>query len=117
MATLSVQDLTAAGLNATYNSAGAGDQFTNDGATFLHVKNGSGSSVTVTLTAQKTSIDDSTYGVLTISDATVSVPGSGDRFFGPFPPAVFNDANGKAQISYSATSSVTVAVLRSKKRG
>jgi hypothetical protein len=45
-----------------------------------------------------------------VHTTTVSVPATtGDRVCGPFDPAIFNDANGFVQVTYSAVTSVTVA--------
>lgn len=70
MAALTVQNVARSGLAPSYAAAaGGGDTFTNDGAVFLHVKNGGGSSINVTI--------DSTApaGVgLAQSDVVVAVP-------------------------------------------
>lgn len=111
MATLSRQSVTESGLAPTYSSAaGGGDDFVNRGKEFIHVKNGSGSSITVTVTAQNTDADNNVFGSLTKSDASGAVAAGDDAFFGPFPPAAFN-SSGKASITYSSATSVTVAVL------
>uniref|UniRef100_UPI0036D211B4 hypothetical protein n=2 Tax=Bacteria TaxID=2 RepID=UPI0036D211B4 len=52
MATLGTQAIALAGLNPTYaNAASSGDKCEVGDRNFLHVKNGSASAVTVTLTA------------------------------------------------------------------
>jgi hypothetical protein len=54
MAALTVQNIGEAGLEAAYASAGgSGDTIADDGTqrTFLHVKNGGGSDITVTIAA------------------------------------------------------------------
>lgn len=113
MALLTRQDLVEAGVAASYAAAaGGGDTVDNDGATFLHVKNGGGAPITVTVTAQVASLPTPRYGNLTRANIAVSVPAAGERFVGPFPKAAFNDANGRAAISYSGVTSVTVAALR-----
>lgn len=106
MATLSIQKPTLAGLAPTYAAAaGGGDQFPNDGATILHVKNGSGGALTVTVDSKT----PSNYG--TDVDVTVSVPAAGERMIGPFPKARFDDVNGNVQVTYSGVTSLTVAAL------
>lgn len=108
MAALTVQNVARSGLNPTYGAAaGGGDTFVNDGQVVLHVKNGGGSSINVTV--------DSTAptGVgLAQADAVVAVPNAGERMIGPFPPGAFNDANGAVAVAYSAVTSVTVAAIR-----
>lgn len=113
MADFTVETLAEDVLAATYNTADAGgDSFTNDGRTFIHVKNGDASGITVTVTAQRTSGAVEDMGVLAKSDATGAVAANGDAFFGPFPVRAFNDGAGKAAIGYSAVTSVTVAIIR-----
>ena len=60
MALLTRQKITEAGLTPAYAAAGAGgDTIDNaDGKTYLHVKNGGGSPMTVTITPQQASTDD-----------------------------------------------------------
>jgi hypothetical protein len=108
MATLTVETIVEAGLNATYNAAaGGGDEFVNNGEIVLHVKNANGASARqVTVDAPTTCNRGSTH------DSVVSVPLSSDRFIGPFPTAYYNDADGKCQITYDNAADVTVAVLK-----
>lgn len=107
MATLTVVDVTTAGAAPSFVAcAGGGDQFNNDGHTMVEVKNASGSPITVTFVAQTACNQGS------IHSTTVSVPATtGDRMCGPFDPARYNDANGNCQITYSAVTSLTVAVI------
>lgn len=108
MAALTVQNVARTGLAPTYAAAaGGGDTFVNDGQTFVHVKNGGGSSVNVTVD----STAPATVG-LAQSDVVVAVPASGERMIGPFPPNAFDDVNGSTAIAYSAVTSVTVAAVR-----
>lgn len=111
MATLSVQTISRTGTSPTYASAaGGGDQFQNDGSARLHVKNGGGSPITVTIDSPNTC----SFGASASSahDYVTSVPAGGEKFIGPFSADQFNDPNGMVQISYSAVTSVTVAVIR-----
>lgn len=106
MATLTAQQIVRAGLEATYAAAAAGgDEFVNDGARFVHVKNDDASAKVVTLETQAT-VDG-----LAVTDRTVSVPAGEDRFIGPFPTGTYNDADNKLQITYDDVTSVTIAVL------
>ena len=109
MAVLSLQSITAAGLAATYaTAAGGGDKIPlGAGNVFLHVKNGGGSSITVTITTQA-----NTFKGLTVPDRTVTVANGTDKFIGPIDPALHADINQQASIGYSAVTSVTVAALR-----
>lgn len=114
MAELTVTDISEDGSNVTFASAAAGgDTAANDGRVMLLVDNGSGSSITVTVSEQVSgSVQDSNYGDLAKSDATISVPNGECQPFGPFSPQAFNDSNGDINISYSATASVTVAAFK-----
>lgn len=115
MATLVRQLLGEDGLTATYAAVGvSGDQVTNaDGKTFLHVKNGSGVSVTVTVSEQitGTTVQSPTLGKLTKANATKAIAAGAEAFFGPFAKTGFNDTNANIQITYSAVTTVTIASL------
>lgn len=108
MATLSVQAVGLAGLAPTYAAAtSGGDKVTPTERTFLHVKNGAGAPITVTLTAAATVRGQS------VSNVTVSVPASGERMIGPIAPDLFqNPTDGLAAIGYSSATTVTVAAVR-----
>ncbi|MCW2242260.1 hypothetical protein [Azospirillum canadense] len=114
MATLSVQSISEVGAALTYAAAAAGgDAFPNaDDRTFLHVKNGGGSSVTVTITAQTTTATVPGLGVMTKANRTVAIPAGDDRLIGPFPQKAFNNSSNQVAVGYSAVTSVSVAVVR-----
>tara|TARA_R100001530_G_scaffold126058_1_gene94786 strand:- start:75 stop:419 length:345 start_codon:yes stop_codon:yes gene_type:complete len=112
MAELTVQQITETGGAATYVSAnGEGDTADNNGNMFLHIKNGGGGSITVTITALTTSVDSGVYGDLTKANASIAVASETEAFIGGFAPAAFNDGNGEIAITYSGVSSVTIAAL------
>ena len=112
MAELTVQQITEAGGVATYVSAAAdGDTADNNGNMFLHIKNGSGGSITVTITAVTTSVDSGMYGDLTKANASIAIAGSAEAFIGGFAPAAFNDGNSEIAITYSGVTSLTIAAL------
>lgn len=108
MATLSTQVIALAGINPTYASAGAsGDKVAPSERTFVHVKNGSASPVTVTLTAT------AAVRGQTVTSPTVSVPASGERMIGPLTADLLaGSADGLVAITYSSNTTVTVAALR-----
>ena len=113
MATLTVQEPSEVGAALTYaNAAGGGDVFPNDGKTVLHVKNGGGSSINVTITAQTTAATVPGMGVVAKSNRVVAVPAGEDRMIGPLPTKAFNNSSNQAAVSYSAVTSVTVAPIR-----
>lgn len=108
MATLSTQVVALSGLNPTYAAAaGGGDKCEVGDRNWLHVKNGGGAPVTVTLDAIA-----SVRGQL-VGDLTVSVPAAGERLIGPVSPDLFQgQSDGLCAITYSGVTSVTVASLR-----
>jgi hypothetical protein len=110
VATLSVQDLKRTGLGPTYGAcAGGGDRFAPSKDTFLHVKNASGSPITVTVAATYIPLKDQTE-----SNVSVSVPAGGERMIGPFPYEHFaaTDGSGLADITYSGVTSLTIAAVK-----
>lgn len=112
MATLAREEMTVGGLNATYNSAAAGgDEFANDERTVVHIVNGDASPHTATFTKQKDELQaPDGYGPIALSDLAVVIPAGEDRFI-RVPPAIYNDGNGRVQVTYDAVTSVTVAVI------
>jgi hypothetical protein len=112
MAELTIQQITEAGGSVTYSAAGGdGDTADNGGSTFLHIKNGGESSITATITAKTTSVENSIYGDLTKTNASIAIEPAAEAFIGPFKPAAFNDGNGEITITYSGVTSVTIAAL------
>jgi hypothetical protein len=116
MATLTRQVLGEDGLTASYVAAGvSGDEVANlDGATFLHIKNGGGAPITVTVAEQISgnTVQDTSLGKLTKANATKTIANAAEAFFGPFKKAGFNDIDGNIQITYTAVTSVTIAALK-----
>jgi hypothetical protein len=106
MAELTVQQATSEGIIPTFTAASAeGDVFTNNGKTYIHVKNDGASSIDVTIEAQRLC----NFGEL--HNEVVSVGAGSEKIIGPFNPLQFNDATGKVNISYSDVTNVTVAVI------
>lgn len=111
MANLATQAITRAGLEATFAAAsGGGDTFTPDSDTFLHVKNGSAGSITVTVVTPREVISS-----VATADLAVAVPAGEERELGGFPAEIFADpTDGLADITYSDVTSLTVAVKKVK---
>jgi hypothetical protein len=111
MAVLTKQSINRAGVGPTYAAAaGGGDQVAPSAQTFLHVKNGSGGALTVTVAAVAGAAP---YANLPIGNLAVSVPAGGERMIGPILPAPFADPanSGNAVITYSGVTSLTIAAL------
>lgn len=108
MALLATQQVVRTGLAPSYSAAaGGGDTFNPGPETFLHVKNTSGGSITVTV------VTPGATGGLAIADVSVAVPATtGDRMIGPLPGSLFADATtGLGSITYSGVTNLTVAVI------
>ena len=108
MATLSVQNIPAAGLSPTYSAAsGGGDKLKPGRTTFLHVINGDVSAMVVTIATP------GTVSGLAIADRAVTV-GASDEQMIPVPAELYSDPadSGLASVTYSAVTGVTVAALR-----
>lgn len=107
MAILTVQPAAHAGLTPSYAAAAAGgDQFQPGDDVMLHIKNGSGASITVTVASPQPCSQGVTHNLV------VSVPAAGERMIGPLPAARFaNPTTGLVNITYSAAASVTVAAI------
>jgi hypothetical protein len=104
MAVLVVQSTSLTGLAPAFVAAGAGgDTFANDGATLLHVKNGGGGSIDVTVDSTQQCSHGFDHNVV------VAVPAGGERVIGPFPTRRFGET---ASVSYSGVTTVTVAAVR-----
>lgn len=107
MALLAQQVVALTGLTPTYSAAAGSTTITCGERTFLHVKNANGSSMTVTLTAT------GKVRGQTAADVVVTVPATtGDKMIGPIPAELFAGASdGTCAVTYSSTTSVTVACL------
>ena len=104
---LTVQSMTSAGVEVTFTAANAdGNYFTNDGRTFIWIKNGDESDHNIIIDSP-TSCN---YGFT--HDVTVEVTTGEDRLIGVFDTARFNDSNGRVNVTYSAVTSVTIAVVK-----
>lgn len=107
MATLTVSNVSISGLDIVGVAAAAGgDEWANTGREYILIKNGGGSPITATLDIKAT-VDD-----LAVTDPTVSVAAGATMIVGPFPPGIYNDATtGRAKVTYSAVTSVTVKAI------
>lgn len=110
MAALTTQSPLVTGVAIAYVAAGAGGDTISpsDGKTFIHVKNGGGSSITVTVTA----VGQCSQGFL--HDAVVVIAAGLDRAIGPFDSNRFTNISSQVAVGYSAVTSVTVAAIRTQ---
>lgn len=105
---LTVQTISRSGLAPSYSNGDATNdhQFLNDGKTFVHVKNGGGSSITVTIQTPG-SVDG-----LAVADRDVTVANGAEKMIGPFPTATYNQSGGLVYLDLSADTSVTLAAFK-----
>jgi hypothetical protein len=104
---VSHQQIVPTGLEQTYASAHTdGNKFSNDGHMFLHVKNGAGAPINVTIQTA------ALYEGLAVADVVVAVTNGEERMIGPFPVNIYNQVDGMVYVDYSSVTTITVAVLR-----
>lgn len=113
MALLTRQKIVEAGLTPAFvAAAGGGDTVANaDGKTYLHVKNGGGVSINVTVTAQAVTVEDPHRGTMAKANIVKAVGAGAEAIIGPLKKISFNNASDIVAISYSGVTSVTVAAL------
>jgi hypothetical protein len=120
MATRTPEQSIEAGTQITFHATSSGgDDFANSGKEIILINNASGSAVTVTVEAHldtadvsSTNIEDTSYGTLTKANVAKSCATGQITSIGPFKPAGFNDSSGKVNITYSATTSVTIGFVQ-----
>jgi hypothetical protein len=103
---ITAQKITSAGITPAYEPANVdGNSYRLIAGRCLHVKNGSG--VTVTVTVPTPGTEDG----LAIADRTVAVPAATERLIALGAGRTYKQPGGVAHIDYSAITSVTVAVF------
>lgn len=107
MALNATQQIVNSGLNPSMAAAAAGDEFIPGSNVMLYIFNGSGAGITATVVTTPTVVGQA------VADLAITV-GAGARVLaGPFPQEYFaNPADGRADISWSATTSVTWAAVQ-----
>jgi len=108
MATLTVQQVTLAGVvPTTASAAGGGDKFAPGDNTWFEITNGGGGSITVTFD----NVTPSNYG--SDDNVAVAVAAAATKRFGPFNPNRWAAAaDGLVAVTCSGVTTVTVAVWR-----
>ena len=105
---LTVQAIVRAGDEPTYEAANSdGEEFDNTGKQFLHIKNGSGGSITITIVTPGT-VDE---GDLAVADRTIAIPAGKERMIGPFPPATYNQSDETVDVNFSGVTSLTIGAF------
>ncbi len=113
MATLTVQTIdssdTTTGLTPVYDAADAGlsDEFVNNGRTFLHVKNGGGGAIVITVNSRLNCDQGFDHNYV------VNLGAGNEAMIGSFSnPRFTNTTTGRTTVSYDSVSSVTVAAIK-----
>ncbi len=107
MATLTALSISRDGVAVSGAAAAVGgDKFGNNGSQMLYVNNASVGSVNVTLATSQT-VDGQA-----VADRVVAVAAGAAKMIGPFKPSQYNDVDGFVQVTYSAVTTVTVAVYK-----
>jgi len=94
-----------AGAAPVSHVAAAADSFTNNGRTMIRVVNGGGAPTTLTLDDPGT--NQPVAATAFNPDAAITITNGTTKVIGPFPTSRFNDANGRVQMAWSVTASVT----------
>lgn len=111
MAALTIQSIDQDGLTPSYTAAaGGGDTVVTGAGAFLHVKNGGGGSITVTL------VTPGTVSGLAVDDQTVTVTNAQERMIA-VPDLYKSPSDGLASITYSGVTTVTIASFRAPVTG
>ena len=97
-------------LNFTDSIVAADDYFFyNDGRVRLLVVKGVGADTTITVTSTYT------RSGLALADPAKTISANEEKWFGPYDPAVFNDANGKVKVEFAGTlTGVEIAAVRAR---
>lgn len=115
MALIALKDMAAGDLASPtdFTAASASDTFYDDGRfrTFYVIKNGSGSSITATVTRVQTTLNVAGLGGLTVAARTKAVGAGEVGIIGPFAPQFIN-TDGQVTVTLSSATSVTVAAVR-----
>jgi hypothetical protein len=114
MATLTVNNISQAGVLETLVSASASDDFDDDGQqqTYIEVANASGSSTIVTIPAQTVTQYVQGVGLLSVPNLTITVAAGARRKIGPFTAPYINLSTRRVTAQFSAITSVTVGAFR-----
>jgi hypothetical protein len=103
MAVINPQPILGTGLQPVYSAVSASDTLTNNGNSFLHVKNGNAAICTVTIDSVTPCDQGSDH------DLVVAVPATtGDRMIGPLPMKRFGAS---PTVTYSVQATVTAALV------
>jgi hypothetical protein len=105
-------NVNAGAADASMTAVAASDIVTNlDGRTFLWISNQGGSTDTVTIPVQTSTVYSASGVPLTPSAISVAILTTERRIIGPISPSVYNDTSGNITIQHSFTTSVKILAL------
>lgn len=107
MGIITVQSLTTSGLTATFTAAASIDEFTNNGHTYLWVKNSVAATNAVVITSQVSPVP---VGMVAL-DVTVDVTASGEKLSGFFNQTAYNDSSGCVKMRPTTHTGLTYAAI------
>ena len=109
MGTISIQALTTAGLLPTFATVAVagGDQFLNNGHTFLYVKTTAAATNSVLVASQVSPVPKGLVAV----NVTVEVSALGEKLSGFFDQGAYNDSSGYCIVSYGTHTGITIAAI------
>lgn len=112
MVAMPIQTIAKTGLEAAYAAANDGDtiKVPTGNRVFLHVKNGGGAPINVTIPAVVQKIVNAAVGEIDVPDLVTAVTNGEERLIGPFPDAYVNNL-GNVTVNYSGVTSVTAAAI------
>jgi hypothetical protein len=106
MALIANQTPNSTGVVVTYAAAALTNTVANLGRTIVLVKNDSVASINATLKS-RLSVDGNV-----VPDKVIAVAAGTEKVIGPFPPGIYNDADGLVQIDISVITTVGIAVIQ-----
>lgn len=102
---LAPQTIVDEGITPAFTAANVdGHSIPGDGDHWLEIKNTNGAPVNVTILTGGTLMGEA------VADKVVSIPATtGDKIIGPFPPALYNQADGLVYVDFASVTGVTAA--------
>ena len=104
---LAVQTIADEGITPAFTAAPVdGHSVPGDGDVWLEVKNTSGSPINVTVQTGGTLMGEP------VTDKVIAIPATtGDKIIGPFPPALYNQADGLVYVDFASVTNLTIAAF------
>lgn len=109
---LAIQVTTRDGIIPSYEAVAAASDamFLNDGATYLHIKNASGSTANLVFQTPVTVSSDA----LAVADKTATIETATEKIFGPFATGVYNQPSGAdvGKVYADTDQAITIAAVK-----